>query len=159
MILKSVTQVTTELIYFYSNALCTGLVGGGAEVLTSPAAQQTSTRASFPAGHTAAWRRWHWKQMSSSLASPPEDTGTCESGASASLQTLYLEKEIITGHRGMKYGLGHYNKTNSFGRTVWHFSWQLPTIKWENWYHFYVWIFTVRVWEWYKSSLLPLARK
>lgn len=31
------------------------------EALTSPVEQWTSTRASCPAGHTAAWRHWRWK--------------------------------------------------------------------------------------------------
>lgn len=84
-----------KMICLYLNASFPKVMGGVAEVLTSPAAQQTSTRASCPAGHTAAWRRWHWKGTSSSWVSPPADTETCESGASASLRTLYLEDEII----------------------------------------------------------------
>lgn len=79
-----------------SNVFCSGKAACSAELLTCPVAQQTSTHASCPAGHTAAWRRWHWKQTSSSWASPLADTGTCESAAFASQQIPYLHKQVIT---------------------------------------------------------------
>lgn len=62
--------------------------------LTSPAAQRTSTRASCPAGRTAAWRHWRWRQRSSSWASPPADIETCESEAASSLHSRYLEEQV-----------------------------------------------------------------
>lgn len=62
--------------------------------LTSPAAQRTSTRASCPAGRTAAWRHWRWRQRSSSWASPPADIETCESEAASSLHSRYLVEQV-----------------------------------------------------------------
>lgn len=70
--------------------------------LTSLVVQQTSTHASCPAGHTAAWRRWRWIQKSSSWASLPADIGTYECGASLSPQTLYLDRKSSQGHSSIK---------------------------------------------------------
>lgn len=71
-----------KVICLHSNQFLEGVS------LTSLVAQRTSTHAFCPAGHTAAWKRWHWKQKSSSWASLPADIRTCESGASSSLQSL-----------------------------------------------------------------------